>query len=112
MAMTYVDALTIAINAVDSETAEKLTALKAQLMKKKSSSKPTKAQLANEAVKEEIREVLGSADEPMTVTEILKAMPNEYSSQKISALLRQMGEEGTKEVVKTIEKKVSRFALA
>ena len=112
MAMTYVDALTIAINAVDSETAEKLTALKAQLMKKKSSSKPTKTQLANEAVKEEIREVLGSADEPMTVTEILKAMPNEYSSQKISALLRQMGEEGTKEVVKTIEKKVSRFALA
>lgn len=112
MAMTYVDALTIAINAVDSETAEKLTALKAQLMKKKSSSKPTKAQLANEAVKDEIREVLGSADEPMTVSEILKAMPNEYSSQKISALLRQMGEEGTKEVVKTIEKKVSRFALA
>lgn len=112
MAMTYVDALTIAINTVDSETAEKLTALKAQLMKKKSSSKPTKAQLANEAVKDEIREVLGSADEPMTVSEILKAMPNEYSSQKISALLRQMGEEGTKEVVKTIEKKVSRFALA
>lgn len=112
MAMTYVDALTVAINAVDSETAEKLTALKAQLMKKKGSSKPTKTQVANEATKAEIREVLGSADEPMTVSEILKALPNDYSSQKISALLRQMGEDGSKEVVKTIEKKVSRFSLA
>ncbi len=108
MAMTYVDALNVAIGAVDGEVAEKLTALREQIAKQKGSSKPTKTQIENEAVKEKILEVL--SDEPMTVKEILAVIDGDYSSQKISALLRQLV--NADKVEKTVEKKVSRFALA
>lgn len=109
MAITYVDALTVAIETVaDAEVAEKLTALKAQIAKKKGSSKPTKTQVENENIKAEILDVL--TDEGMTVKEILGLLEGDYSSQKISALLRQLV--AAEKVVKTVEKKVSRFALA
>lgn len=109
MAITYVDALTVAIETVaDAEVAEKLTALKAQIAKKKGSSKPTKTQVENENIKAEILDVL--SDEGMTVKEILGLLEGDYSSQKISALLRQLV--AAEKVVKTVEKKVSRFALA
>lgn len=110
--MTYAQALENAIAVVDSETAEKLTALKAQLAKKRSasSSKPTKTQIANEGVKAEILEALAHVSEPLTVSEIIALMPNEYTNQKISALLRQLREAG--KVEKFVDKKVSRFALA
>lgn len=110
MAITYVDALTVAINAVDGEVAEKLTALREQIAKKKGSSKPTKTQVENEKVKEAILAVLADCDEPITVKEILGLLEGDYTSQKISALLRQLVNSG--KVEKTIEKKVSRFALA
>ena len=110
MAMTYVEALETVIPMVEGEVAEKLTALKAQMAKKKGSSKPTKTQLENEKVKDEILEVLAGAEEGMTCGEITKALEGEYTSQKISALLRQLV--GAKKVVKSTEKKVSRFELA
>ena len=109
MAITYVDALAVAIESVaDAEVAEKLTALKAQIAKKKGSSKPTKTQVENEVIKEKILDVL--SDEPMTVKEIMAVIDGDYSSQKLSALLRQLV--AAEKVVKTVEKKVSRFALA
>jgi|GEM_PF-6750800 len=110
MAMTYVEALETVIPMVEGEVAEKLTALKAQMAKKKGSSKPTKTQLENEKVKEEILEVLANTEEGMTCGEITKALEGEYTSQKISALLRQLV--GAEKVVKSTEKKVSRFELA
>lgn len=110
MAMTYVDALNVAINAVDGEVAEKLTALKEQMAKKKGSSKPTKTQIANDGIKASIIRVLADADEPMTVGEICKELDEDYTSQKISALMRQLVMAG--KVTKTLDKKVSRFELA
>ena len=80
------------------------------LGRKKGSSKPTKTQVENEGIKANILEVLGEAEEPMTVGEILKGLDGDYSSQKISALCRQLV--GAGKVEKTIEKKVSRFTLA
>ena len=110
MAITYVDALTVAINVVDNEeVVDKLEALREQIAKKKGSSKPTKTQVENEKIKEAILNVLADADEPITVKEILKLLEDEYSSQKISALLRQLI--NAEKVEKVIEKKVSRFAL-
>lgn len=65
--------------------------------KRSTSSKPTKRQIENEAVKARISEVL--TDEGQTVTEILKAIGDEtLTNQRVSALLRQMGTR--KEVVK------------
>ena len=115
MAITYAQALENAIAVVDVETAEKLTALKAQLEKKRSSasSKPTKTQVENEAIKENILSVL--TDEGQTVSEILPQLDGSLSSkpltnQRISALLRQMV--GANTVNKVIDKKTSLFTLA
>ena len=71
------------------------------------SSKPSKAQIENAGIKESIAAVLANADNGLTVTEISKALEGDYSTQKVSALLRQMDN-----VVKTYEKKVARFTLA
>lgn len=52
----------------------------------KKSSKPTKAQIANEGVKTQILEVLG--DEPKTAREIAEAIGE--TTNKVAALLRQI----------------------
>lgn len=82
----------------------------AQLVKKASSKKPTKAQEANENIKTAILSVL-SADKGMTASEVLKASDefSNFSNQKISALLKQLVESG--EVIKTTEKGKSIFTL-
>ena len=76
---------------------------------KKGTSKPTKTQRENEDIKVKILDVLVETGEPMTVGEILEVIDGKYSSQKITALLRQLMSTG--KVEKTVEKKVSRFAL-
>ena len=81
------------------------------LDKKASNKKATKTQEANVGIKSTILTVLEGA-EPMTVTEMQGASAElgELSNQKVSALVRQLVETG--KVVKTIDKKVSRFSLA
>lgn len=110
MAITYVDALDVAIAAVDGEVAEKLTALKAQIAKKRTHTKPTKTQIENEAIKEKIADVLARAEGGMTVGEILKVIDGEYTTAKITALLTQMRKAET--VIREQDKKVARYALA
>ena len=81
------------------------------LDKKASNKKATKTQEANIGIKSIILAVLEGA-KPMTVTEMQGASAElgELSNQKVSALVRQLVEAG--KVVKTIDKKVSRFSLA
>ena len=79
------------------------------LDKKAAAKKPTKTQEANEGLKARILEVL--TDEGQTVTEVLTALADgSLSNQKISALLRQMVEDG--KVVKFTDKKKSLFKVA
>lgn len=82
------------------------------LEKKSSKTTMTATQKANLEVMETIKDVL--ADKPnSTVSELIKDKRlSAYTNQKISALLRLLGDDGTKEVVKTTDKKVSRFSLA
>ena len=114
MAITYSQALEIAIANCEGEVAEKLTALKAQVEKRHSgSSKPTKTQKENEAIKANILSVL--TDDGQTASEILAQLDESLSTkpltnQRVSALLRQMIVE--KKVLKSVEKKVSYFSLA
>ena len=81
------------------------------LEKKASNKKATKTQEANVGIKSTILAVL-EGGKSMTVTEMQGASAElgELSNQKVSALVRQLVEAG--EVVKTIDKKVSRFSLA
>lgn len=82
--MTYAQAIDNAINGnITDEVKEKLEALKAQLAKRNSSNrKPSKAQVANEALKGEI---VATLTERKTATEVAEAFG--ISNQKASALL-------------------------
>lgn len=80
------------------------------LDKKAANKKPSKTQEENVEIKAEIVSVLSeektTVSELMTKSDTLKGLSN----QKISALLRQLVEEG--KAVKTIDKKKSYFAIA
>ena len=75
--------------------------------------KPTKTQTENVGIKDLIYEVLSEADAPMRVKDLIEdERLSEYSSSKITALLRQMLPEiGDGRVTRTIEKKVAYFSV-
>lgn len=84
-----------------------------ELLEKKNSApkKPTAAQVANEAIKTAI--VGGMEVNRMySVTEIIKEIPEcaDLTNQRVSALLRQLKEDG--KVVRTEEKRKAYFSLA
>ena len=73
--------------------------------------KPTAKQSENEVIKDAIVEGM-EENRLYTVTEIIKEVAecNELTNQRVSALLRQLKDEG--KVVKTIDKRKSFFQLA
>lgn len=81
------------------------------LENKRSSTKPTKTQTENLAVKETIVSVLKEIGKPVTITEMQKFSVDlaEYSCQKLSALLKQLVEVD-KTVTKVTEKKKTYFS--
>lgn len=72
------------------------------------SSKPTKAQIENENIKDKILEVLKNAEKPMTATEIANEIG--YSVNKASALLTQLKEDNS--VVRSVDKRKAYFSIA
>ena len=81
------------------------------LENKRSSTKPTKTQTENLAVKETIVSVLKEIGKPVTITEMQKFSTDlaEFSCQKLSALLKQLVE-NDKTVTKVTEKKKTSFS--
>lgn len=93
--MTRIEAIDVALNVLAvsevedaAEAIEKLTALKAQIAKKRTTGKPSKKQLESAELKNQIREVLASAEEPMTATAIGDAIGSKF--QQVSGLIRNM----------------------
>ena len=107
--MTYAMALEIAINAVDGEAKEKLTVLKAQIEKKNSAErKPTKTQVANDSLREDIVKLLSDRGEPMTASDI--AAEFKVSNQKVTALMGKLIESGA--VVREVVNRKAMFKVA
>lgn len=111
--LTYSMALDIAINAVENEEVkDKLEALKIQIAKKNSSGsgKPTKNQVENEKIMNVIYEVLATDGGSHTITELIKMDErlNDYTNQKMSALLKKLADSGR--VTKTKDKKTTLFS--
>lgn len=104
--MTYAMALDVAINAVsDDAVVEKLTALKAQIEKKNSAErKPTKTQVANDALKGEMLAFLADAH---TATEVAENFG--ISNQKASALLTALVK--AEMVERTVDKRKAYFKV-
>ena len=111
--MTYVNALDVVLagGEMTDEVIEKLNALKASLVKRNAKTgtrKPTKTQKENAEIKAQIVEFLADKD-PMKAGDIGAAF--EFSTQKASALLKQLVDEGI--VVKGEgEKRATVFSLA
>lgn len=84
-----------------------------ELLAKKNSAdkKPTAAQVANDGIKAAILDGM-EADRLYTVTDLQKSIEAcaELSNQKVSALMRQLKDEGA--VVKTEDKRKSYFSKA
>lgn len=80
------------------------------LNRKRASTGLTAKQAENEKIKEEIIATLRTMGEPMKITEVVKSMNNDYTNQKISALMKQLVDNG--EVVREMEKKTAKFRLA
>ena len=108
--MTYAVAIDNAINGIlDTETIERLEALKVSLAKRNASkaSTPTKTQRENEALKEDIFAFVSEngAKRAMDVAGYFN-----IAIQKASALLNQLVKAGN--LTKEIEKKVTYFRVA
>ena len=96
--ITNVKALSIVLDTCElsTEVRAKLEKMKSQFEKKNSAEKkPTATQVANEGIKGVILETLGAKS--MTITEMQKANSElaELSNQKISALIKQMTDNGS-----------------
>ena len=95
------------------EVVTKLQNLKNSVDKKNStkSDKPTAKQVENEGFKSEILDFLADG-EKYTVTDILKGVPSltDFSTSKVSALVRQLKESGL--VVREEIKRKAYFSLA
>ena len=99
---------------VPEDVKEKLVSIKASLEKKSAKSgekKPTKTQVANEGFKQIILDNM-EQDRLYTITELTKEMPfgEELSTQRVSAIVRQLKEAG--KVVRTVDKRQAFFSLA
>lgn len=90
---------------VSAEISEKATALLSAMDKKNAerSSKPTKAQKENEALLPIVREVLTTADHPITASDLFEVKPELKNVQKCSSLLRMLEKSGE---VTSVEVKV------
>ena len=85
------------------------------LLAKKNSGekKPTANQTANEAIKADILEVLSNADGGMSITDLLKTVPNlpdTMTNQRMTAIVRQLKEDG--KVERYEEKRKAYFRIA
>lgn len=78
------------------------------LEKKKESKKPTPKQMENETIKEEILSIMKDG-ERRTVKEIRELLKADISSQKATALIRQLVEIG--KVTRTEEKRIAYFEI-
>lgn len=70
--------------------------------------KPTKTQVENEGIKEQILSILSSAEQPMTVADIMEAVGID-SNQKVTSLLTQLKKND--KVIRTEVKGKAYYAL-
>lgn len=83
------------------------------LLNRKHSNGESKTQKENKILMSQLKDALADLDKPVTISEFQNISTHEVatlSNQKLSALLKKLVD--TDEVVKTIEKKKSYFALA
>ena len=112
--MTNAKALDFVLTNVElpEEVREKIQNIYNSTVKKSTNRKPSKASQENKVLAETVAKVLSKAENPLTISEILKADESfsDLSNQKMTAVVRMMIAEGN--VTKIVEGKKSTFTLA
>jgi hypothetical protein len=111
--MTNVVALTFVLDncSLPTEVADKIKAMKATYEKKSASRKPTKTQIENESIKDDILTALGKLGRKASIAEIKAQMDSlkDLTPQKMSSMLGQLNGAGF--VDKVTEKSKTYFFL-
>jgi hypothetical protein len=111
--MTNVVALTFVLDncTLPTEVADKIKAMKATYEKKSASRKPTKTQIENESIKDDILTALGKLGRKASIAEIKAQMDSlkDLTPQKMSSMLGQLNGAGF--VDKVTEKSKTYFFL-
>ena len=105
--MALDNALNLGVDVLGKETYDRLVDLKNSLKKKKSG-KETEKQKENNAIMALILDILADGSKK-TVTEIMVALDNKYSNQKITSLVKKLVE--AEEVVRNVESRVAYFSI-
>ena len=108
--MTYVQAIDNALQVVNGETAERLTALKAKLQERTAKRNDKKAD-ADAEFKAVVVKALKAVGKPATVTELLatKVFDAEVTNQRVTSMLTKMVKDGS--VVRETDKKKAFYTL-
>ena len=111
--MTNVVALSFVLDncTLPTEVADKLKTLKASYEKKSANRKPTKTQIENDGIKDDILTALGKLGRKASIAEIKEQMDSlkELTPQKMSSMLGQLKTAGF--VDKVVEKSKTYFFL-
>jgi hypothetical protein len=111
--MTNVVALTFVLDncSLPTEVADKIKTMKASYEKKSASRKPTKTQIENESIKDDILTALGKLGRKASIAEIKAQMDSlkDLTPQKMSSMLGQLNGAGF--VDKVTEKSKTYFFL-
>jgi hypothetical protein len=111
--MTNVVALTFVLDNYElpTEVADKIKAMKTSIEKKSLNRKPSKTQVANDSIKDDILTALGKLGRKAMIPEIKAQMDSlkELSPQKMSSMLSQLKTAGF--VDKVVEKSKTYFFL-
>ena len=100
------------IEVVNKETIKEFFANEIELNKRKyksKSTKPTAKQIENEEIKASIIEYMKTVGTPVTISNIVKDFDNKYSIPKISALVKQLKDNGI--VIREEIKRVAYFKI-
>lgn len=80
----------------------------------KAKGRTSKHKTENDALRTAILETLAEIARPVTVSELLTLCPacNGMTNQKVTGLLTTMGDKGTHQVIRTVEKRVAYYEIA
>lgn len=113
--VTYVDALSFVLSNCEmpAEISEKLNVLKDSIVRRNSADrKPTAKQRANAELNANIGDsiigILSESENAMTVKELCEALGGQYSTQKVSAVLKALGSA----VERSVEKRTAYYKIA
>lgn len=98
------------IEAINPNVFKALTDWSAALNKKRENTQPTKEQLANAAMLENVVTFIMSADHPVTAREVLNGVDGIMTIQKASALLRKGVQAGR--LIANVDKKTTEYTAA